>query len=242
MIELVQEPERLRTVCEGDPVGVQIQSEFELYGNDPRFRNLAWFQGESLALSLRDGTARVCGESGDPEELSSFLSALRPSVILAREELCAQLGLRAVERGEVLCRAGIRGENSLKPDFHTEARLLASIFRRCGLTFQTDAFLRDVTYCLRKGCGVSCTESLNGEIRAAALAWHITASEAVIGAVAVEESCRRQGLGRWLLAKMADELAPRNLYVFQEEGRNTKFYQSCGFRFHSRWMAGRPVL
>lgn len=237
MIKLIEDGKGLGILCREDPVGAQIYSEYLLYGMVPQFGNLVWMQGDCLAISMRNSVVRLCGEPEDRKELLQFLEFLHPDVILCQKGLCDLEHFAMIQSGEVLYHPGEPGKSTLTPEYTADVKSMGWLFRRCGMQFEEETFLLEVSRSLRNGVGTfSCTFS-EGEMIGAALSWQVTDHEAVIGAVAVEKQCRREGIGGRLVAELVRKLAPRSVYVFQESGKNTAFYESCGFTYHSEWVA-----
>lgn len=239
MIKLIEDGKRLGILCREDPVGAQIYSEYRLYGMAPQFGNLVWQQGDCLAISMRNGVVRLCGQPEDRKELLQFLEFLHPEVILCQKELCDLEHFTVIQSGEVLCCPGEPGESTLVPAYTADVKSMGQLFHRCGMEFEEETFLLEVSRSLRNGAGAFSCALSEGEMTGAALSWQVTDHDAVIGAVAVEERVRRKGIGRSLVAELVRKLAPRSTYVFQESDKNTAFYESCGFVYHSEWVAAK---
>ena len=186
-----------------------------------------WAQDNSSVLSLVDGFAVLSAKpSADWEELAAFLHMQPWSRLQCSAEAAAMLPFAIEWRSMMLCFAAPKKEFSIeKITIADDPGMVFDILTRCGLGVQNrNDWMADLALRWRRGTaqtwilGKACTGS----------AIAITEDYVFVGALGTLPEARGKGLAGRLLARIAGEMAGREIWLSCREELQG-FYESIGF-------------
>lgn len=239
MIRLVEreaERQRLLALCEKTPFGCKISSLARAYGFDKSFASF-WLDTEAdVVFCLVDGVMLLSGTVLDGGPVRLFLRAVGAQGILCAVRNAEELGLPASQTGDVLKHFLLPGSDTPPPPMPISIRDIYALLEKTGMVDEFEPFYLDLSHKLRHGEALALTvEGVEG-VAACAVVSSISKTGAILSALAVEEDCRRQGLGSGLVREMESYFPGKNLYVFREKNKHREFYKKLGYVKIDTWV------
>ena len=222
MIRLVEreaERQRLLALCEKTPFGCKISSLARAYGFDKSFASF-WLDTEAdVVFCLVDGVMLLSGTVLDGGPVRLFLRLLLP-----------------MSGNALLKHFLLPGSDTPPPPMPISIRDIYALLEKTGMVDEFEPFYLDLSHKLRHGEALALTvEGVEG-VAACAVVSSISKTGAILSALAVEEDCRRQGLGSGLVREMESYFPGKNLYVFREKNKHREFYKKLGYVKIDTWV------
>lgn len=234
MILLVDESNRSiaeKYLAKPNPFACRILSQLLAYGTGERFLE-HWVQLEDnkprAVISRMDGNITIFCENVN-DELLEFIEAVGYNTILADKELFPQYW-----SGEVLMKFVRKPETEISDniDFNPTIREIYSVLERCrGEGFEIpdfDSFYPDMSHRVRHNLSRVLVYRLEGQAIACCMTSAETGNCAIISGVACLSEYRGKGYASRLVAKIAETLGDRDIFVFCRE-ELVGFYSRLGF-------------
>lgn len=234
MILLVDESNRAITekyLDNPNPFACRIFSQLLAYGTGERFLE-HWVQLEDneprAVISRMDGNITIFCESAD-DELLEFIEAVGYNTVLADKELFPQYW-----SGEILMKFVGKPETEIfdNIDFTPTIREIYFILEKCqGEGFEVpdfDSFYPDMSHRIRHNLSRVLAYRLDGQAIACCITSAETNNCAIISGVACLPEYRGKGYASRLIAKIAESLGKRDIFVFCRE-ELIGFYSRLGF-------------
>ena len=214
-----------------NPFACRIFSQLLAYGTGERFLE-HWVQLEDneprAVISRIDGNITIFCESAD-DELLEFIEAVGYNTVFADKELFPQYW-----SGEVLMKFVRKPETEISDniDFNPTIREIYSVLERCqGEGFEVpnfDNFYPDMSHRVRHNLSRILAYRLDGQAIACCMTSAETGNCAIISGVACLSEYRGKGYASKLVAKIAEALGKRDIFVFCRE-ELVGFYSRLGF-------------
>ena len=185
---------------------------------------------------LVDGVMLLSGTVLDGGPVRLFLRAVGAQGILCAVRNAEELGLPASQTGDVLKHFLLPGSDTPPPPMPISIRDIYALLEKTGMVDEFEPFYLDLSHKLRHGEALALTvEGVEG-VAACAVVSSISKTGAILSALAVEEDCRRQGLGSGLVREMESYFPGKNLYVFREKNKHREFYKKLGYVKIDTWV------
>lgn len=234
MILLVDESNRSiaeKYLAKPNPFACRILSQLLAYGTGERFLE-HWVQLEDnkprAVISRMDGNITIFCENVN-DELLEFIEAVGYNTVFADKELFPQYW-----SGEVLMKFVGKSETEISDniDFNPTIREIYSVLERCrGEGFEIpdfDSFYPDMSHRVRHNLSRVLAYRLEGQAIACCMTSAETDNCAIISGVACLPEYRGKGYASKLVAKIAETLGDRDIFVFCRE-ELVGFYSRLGF-------------
>ena len=183
----------------------------------------------------------------DSDELAYFVEMNAPSSVLCPNGLASELPERYRQQRYVVMKRCLSETGNSFPHTDTtgltlrsdaplkEIWELISSCKKDGLNAPAyEDFLLDASHKLRHGTATLAALYSGGKCAGAAMTTAESRCCAVIGAVAVSDGFRRQGVGSACVEALCGRLSEKGIndvYILREADRNEKFY--CSLNFHT---------
>lgn len=214
-----------------NPFACRIFSQLLAYGTGERFLE-HWVQLEDnkprAVISRMDGNITIFCENVN-DELLEFIEAVGYNTVFADKELFPQYW-----SGEVLMKFVRKPETEISDniDFNPTIREIYSVLERCrGEDFEIpdfDSFYPDMSHRVRHNLSRILAYRLDGQAIACCMTSAETGNCAIISGVACLSEYRGKGYASKLVAKIAEALSDRDIFVFCRE-ELVGFYSGLGF-------------
>lgn len=234
MILLLDESNRAiaeKYLVKPNPFACRIFSQLLAYGTGERFLE-HWVQLEDnkprAVISRMDGNITIFCENVN-DELLEFIEAVGYNTVFADKELFPQYW-----SGEVLMKFVRKPETEISDniDFTPTIREIYSVLERCrGEGFEIpdfDSFYPDMSHRVRHNLSRILAYRLDGQAIACCMTSAETNNCAIISGVACLPEYRGKGYASRLIAKIAESLGKRDIFVFCRE-ELVGFYSRLGF-------------
>lgn len=214
-----------------NPFACRIFSQLLAYGTGERFLE-HWVQLEDnkprAVISRMDGNITIFCENVN-DELLEFIEAVGYNTVFADKEFFPQYW-----SGEVLMKFVRKPETEISDniDFNPTIREIYSVLERCrGEGFEIpdfDSFYPDMSHRVRHNLSRILAYRLDGQAIACCMTSAETNNCAIISGVACLPEYRGKGYASKLVAKIAESLGNRDIFVFCRE-ELVGFYSRLGF-------------
>lgn len=226
---------RLLLLCEETAFGCKMSALVKAYGFDKGFACFWLEEGSDCAYCLVDGQLLVSGDVKDPEEAQAFLRAIGPQSLLCTARAAESLGARPSATGPLLKKNLPQGGLAPAPAGEVNIRDIYGLLEETGMAGEFEPFYLDLSLKLRRGTALAFTEYRGKSLLGCGVVSSISQGGAVLAALAVQESCRRQGVGSGILARIEARLPGKVLYIFREQDKNEGFYRRLGYIQADTW-------
>lgn len=196
--------------------GDLILSERLSFSNGAQFLT----DGENLLLEIKNGSAVKIGEPSDSEELESILGFVAPQSVMSESDFGDIIVMKRKAHGQTK-NIEINLDFKLK-DFHR-------LFSDNGLESDKEGFMLGMSDAVKTGTGFLLGKYENEKLVGGLCVTGITDRTAILTAVAVDKSGRKEGLGSLLVDEACEMLSGRDVYIYREIGKNKAFYEGLGF-------------
>ena len=168
-------------------------------------------------------------------ELCEFLKFKGVVNIFCNKLFAEKTGLKITENGLVLKFLGktMNMDNILKPTFNPNYKSIYSLLKNEFEMPDYNEFVSDLSYRLQKGLATVVSD----EKGVAFTLWE-TENAAVISALSVDITLRRQGVGSRILHSLISALEKKQIYVYCEE-KLKNFYIKNGFEIIDEYFVGK---
>ena len=236
LAEKEKEQRRLLKACEKTAFGCKIASVAKAYGFDKRFACF-WLDTESdVVYCMVDGLMLISGTVLHGKEAGEFLRAVGPQSILCAVRNAEELGIPAVDSGDLLKKQLKEGEERPVPQTEISIRELYGLLEDTGMVEEFEPFYLDLSHKLRHGAALALTEHRGSSLAGCAVISSISRNAVVLSALAVREDCRRQGIGSSLVRRAEQQFPGKTLYIFRDKEKNKEFYRELGYAKTDTWV------
>lgn len=239
MISFVEQEsgrQKLLRLCKKTAYGCKIAALAHAYGFEKGFVCFWLDVKNETVFCQTDGDMIISGTVLDREETESFLHAVGPRGILCAVKNAETLALPVTQSGDILKKKLGPGKAAKFDPTAVNIRDLYNLLEETGMVEEFEPFYLDLSHKLRHGTAMTFTQRKGKELVGCVVVSAITDDAAILSAVAVKQSLRRQGIGTALIRQAEEALPGKTLYVFREKGKNREFYRQLEYTRVDTWV------
>lgn len=233
--------------CKCDSFGTRIYSHFLCYGYDLCLVDF-WVQisGENKITAAickfeNDVIVSMCDDS-QFQEIYSFLNFINKSSVMFDNKYAVKFDLSCCRStGDILifesCDVYKQKYDVNTPQLKEYHNLLLKCESDDFFVPEYMSFLSDVSRRKQRGLCEICGVYSGDDLASCAMTVSYTDFSVILGAVATDPRFRKRGFGGCVVGFLADKfIKDRIVYIYTTVERNTRFYESLGFKVSGKWI------